>query len=218
MKRLIILIGLFLSAKEAIVQDSLLPPRYKKIKEVFGDLDKDGKEEKVVVYNIPAEDEEINGVDREVVIFKKHSQNWYIWQRSTSAVGNSKDGGMMGDPFEDIEITNGILIISHSGGSSWKWRNSDKYRFQNKSLELIGYSSYHGKLCEYWVDVDFNLSTGKIHYKKEYENCDNEESQFIYKTETENFSFRRLKKITFHERKKSEVKIITPKYKDSIYL
>ncbi len=92
---------------------------------------------------------------------------------------------MMGDPFEGIEIKNNVLLISHFGGSSWKWTNVDKYRFQNNQFELIGYTSNFGKLCEYWANFDFNISTGKIACKKEFEDYDN--NQAIYKTETEVF-------------------------------
>ena len=73
----------------------------------------------------------------------------------------------MGDPFEGIEIKNGILIINHWGGSSWKWSLSDKYRFQNNQFQLIGHTSNCGKPCEYWMNCDFNISTGKVIIKKE---------------------------------------------------
>ena len=126
---------------------------------------------------------------------------------------------MMGDPFEDVEIKNGILIISQAGGSSWKWGHSDKYRYQNNRFELIGYSSHYGKLCEYWEDFDFNLVTGKIILKKEYERCDDDgESNEVYKTEKETFTYKLKQKITLENRNKMEVKIISPKYKHDLYL
>lgn len=181
-------------------------------------MDKDGTDEKIVVYNVSDKKDEINGVDREVIIFKKAKEKWVIWHRSVNAVGNSKDGGMMGDPFEDIEIKNGILLIHQSGGSSWKWGHTDKYRYQNNQLELIGYTSNYGKLCEYWENFDFNLMTGRIVVSKEYEKCDTEESQVVYKRENEQFSHRLKKKITLANRNKTELKIITPKYRHEFYL
>ena len=199
-------------------QGHLVPKQYQKIKEVSGDLNKDGIAEKVMVYNMQDKEDEINGRDREVIIFKKDKGRWVIWQRSTNAVGNSKDGGMMGDPFEDVEIKNGVLLIHQSGGSSWKWGYTDTYRFQNNSFELIGYTSHYGKLCEYWVSVDFNVMTGKLVVEKEYEKCDTEENQEVYKKENEIFNYKLKKKITLQKRNKTEVKIITPKYKHELYL
>ena len=151
--------------------------------------------------------------------FKKEKDEWKIWHRSTNAIGNTRDGGMMGDPFEDIEIKNGVLLISESGGSSWKWGHTDKYRYQNNSFELIGYTGRYGKLCEYWVTLDYNIVTGKISVQKEYEKCENDDGdQVVYKKENEDFQYRLKKKILLENRKQSEVEIISPKYKHHLYL
>ena len=54
---------------------------------------------------------------------------------------------------------------------------------------MIGYSTHYGKLCEYWADFDFNLSSGKVNYKKEYEICDEKtEESTISKIEKETFN------------------------------
>ena len=123
----------------------------------------------------------------------------------------------MGDPFEAIEIDNGLLLIHQAGGSSWKWGNVDKYRFQNNQFELIGHTSNYGKLCEYWEDFDYNLMTGKIVFEKEYEKCDNQ-TQSVYKRENETFTFKPKQRITFQNRNRFDLKIISPKYKHEFYL
>jgi len=106
-----------------------------------------------------------------LIIYKLQGKEWTVWKKSDQALYGSRDGGMMGDPFGDIEIKNGILLISQNGGSSWKWGHTDKYRFQNGAFYLIGYAGTYGKPCEYWTEEDFNLSTGKLVVKKEYETC-----------------------------------------------
>ena len=112
-----------------------------------------------------------------------------------------------------------MLLISESGGSSWKWGHTDKYRFQNNSFELIGYTSHYGKLCEYWVTLDYNIVTGKINVQKEYEKCENDDGdQVVYKKENEDFQYKLKKKILLENRKQAEVKIISPKYKHELYL
>ena len=61
--------------------------------------------------------------------------------------------------------------------------------------------------------------TGKINVSKEYEKCDeDDESQTVYKKENENFTYKLKNKLTLKNRKKEEVKIITPKYKHELYL
>ena len=194
-------------------QDSLVPPGYKMIEEKMGDLDGDGISERVIVYD--TNDTTEDGLIRELQVLKKSNEKWMIWKKSRNAVLKSQEGGMMGDPFEGIEIEKGILIVSLSGGSSWKWSYKDKYRFQNGNLELIGYSNFFGKACEYWEDIDFNLSTGKIIYKKEFEDCD--KGQEIYKTEKETF-YRKGISIDLSNRNSKKLKIISPKYKHELYL
>lgn len=217
MKQLSFILSTILILNTSFGQEGLIPKQYKLIKEAHGDLNKDGIDEKVVVYDMTDIEDEINGTDREVIVYKKNQQNWTVWYRSTKAVGNSKDGGMMGDPFEDIEIKNGVLLIRQSGGSSWKWAHTDKYRYQNNRFELIGYTSFYGRPCDYWEDIDFNVMTGRIILKKEYENCETED-QVVYKKENENFLYRLKKKITLENRMDVELEIISPKYKHEIYL
>ncbi|MDB9931326.1 hypothetical protein OAD28_01220 [Flavobacteriales bacterium] len=196
-------------------QEIPIPDNYSIVDSVSGDLDKDSFKELVVAYNTGPENK-IDGVPRELVIYKLKNNKWTEWKRSSQALYGSRDGGMMGDPFGEIEIENGILLISQYGGSSWKWGFTDKYRFQDVEFYLIGYSSIAGKHCEYWKDVDFNLSTGKLIIKKEYEECETEEQE-IYKRENETL-FEKGLKITMQNRQEREIKITTPKYGHEIYI
>ncbi|MCS3529652.1 hypothetical protein [Chryseobacterium sp. JUb7] len=135
---------------------------------IDGDLDGDKIPEKVIIYDIPSNDD--SGDIREIQILKKVNNKWTILEKSRNAVLGSKAGGMMGDPYQGTQIEKGILIIIQAGGSSWKWGYTDKYRFQNGHFELIGSSSESGKPEEYWTTVDFNLSTGKLIFNKDVEN------------------------------------------------
>ncbi|WP_240927990.1 hypothetical protein, partial [Cellulophaga sp. Z1A5H] len=216
MKKAIYILTLLLTAVQfANGQEIPIPDNYSIVDSVSGDLDKDSFKELVVAYNTGPENE-VDGVPRELVIYKLKNNKWTEWKRSSQALYGSRDGGMMGDPFGEIEIENGILLISQNGGSSWKWGFTDKYRFQDGEFYLIGYSSIAGKLCEYWKDVDFNLSTGKLIIKKEYEECETEEQE-IYKRENETL-FEKGLKITMQNRQEREIKITTPKYGHEIYI
>ena len=181
--------------------------------EKLGDLDKDGIAEKVIVFN--TKDSTEFGFVRELQILKQKNGALETWKKSTNAVLKSEEGGMMGEPFEGVEIKNGLLILSFSGGSSWKWSYTDKYRFQNNEFALIGHDGIYGENCEYWTIYEFNLSTGKVVIKKEFEDC--EKDSEIYKTENETF-FKKGIRITLKERKKEEIRIVSPKYKDEIFL
>ncbi|WP_445733827.1 hypothetical protein [Mariniflexile sp.] len=194
-------------------QEIPTPKGYEVLTQKSGDLDKDGIDEKIVVHNT-TDSTEFGNV-REIQILKWSDGNWKKWITSRNAILKSEEGGMMGDPFGEVEIKNGVLLISHYGGSSWKWSYTDKYRFQKDEFELIGYTSVYGKPCEYWTHFDFNISTGKIEYKKEFEDC--EKDQEIYKRENEVFYHKGLK-INLNNRHLEDIKITTPKYKDELYL
>jgi hypothetical protein len=193
-------------------QDIFRPSSLDSFAEAYGDLNKDGIEEKVIVYN--TKDTTDEGTVRELRIFRKIKDKWQVWMKSRNAILKSEEGGMMGDPFGVLKIKNGILNISFDGGSSWKWNYTDKYRYQNNTFQLIGYTSYFGKICEYWEQFDYNLSTGKIIYEKEFENCD--DGQKIIKTETETFINKPIS-INIQNRYPSEIKITTPKFHADLY-
>ncbi|MCA6442460.1 MAG: hypothetical protein IM600_03435 [Bacteroidetes bacterium] len=214
MLKLIVFIPIFLSSF-IFSQNIDIPHGYKIIKLIEGDLNKDNITEIVVVFD--TQDSSSNGKVRELTIFKKINDKYFVWKNSRNVIGGSQSGGMLGDSFENVSIENGILIISNNGGSSWKWSTTDKYSFQNNEFELIGYTTTYGKNCEYWTFVDYNLSTGKINYKKEIESCDENGNQKIIKTIKEYFQWKKLK-LNLDNRKIKEEKIVTPKYKEEIYI
>lgn len=199
----------------AIAQTVGVPLDYMLLQETSGDLDKDSIQEKVQVFNTT--DTSDLGIVRELRILKFQQNQWKLWKSSRFAIMKSQESGMMGDPFESISIKKGILIIEHFGGSSWKWHHTDKYRFQNGEFQLIGYTSNYGKPCNYWIDNDFNLSTGKYVYKKEPERCEGEEVFPEDKFETETFVKKGIK-LSLNNRYKQSIKITTPKYKYEHYL
>lgn len=203
---------LIISTTSFFSQNIPLPKNYSIVDSVSGDLDKDGIVEKVIAYNTHAIDEEsFESVPRTLIIYKIKNGSWTVWKTSKQALYGSNDGGMMGDPFGSLEIKKGVLIISHQGGSSWKWGHTDKYRFQNDDFYLIGYTSNSGKPCENWLNVDYNISTGKMIVNKTYDNCDGV-------TTNEHEVHRKKLKITLQHRQNKEIKITTPKYKHQIYI
>lgn len=177
---------------------------------IDGDLDGDKIPEKVIVYNIPTNND--SGDIREIQILKKVNNKWTILEKSRNAILGSKDGGMMGNPYMSTTIKNGILTIYHYGGSSWKWGVTDKYRFQNGHFELIGFSSESGKPEEYWTTIDFNLSTGKLIFSKEVE-----DTKEYGKSKNETFIKKGVKINLQNRNQEKQRKIILPQTKEEVY-
>lgn len=212
----LIISTIFFNSLTIFGQNIPIPENYVVIDSILGDLDNDSVKELVVAFDTKKPDEEYESVPRELRIYKNTNGKWTAWKKSEEALYGSRDGGMMGDPYAGMEIKNGILLISHFGGSSWKWEHTDKYRFQNGEFYLIGYESNNGRPCDHWLNVDYNLLTGKIIVKKEFEACKTS-TPVIYKIENETFYEGKLK-ITLQERHGKEIKIISPKYKHEIYI
>lgn len=197
-------------------QEIPIPYNYSIIDTVYGDLDKDQIRELVVAYNTAPDSNNFENIARSLIIYKLKNDKWTEWKYSEQALYGSMEGGMMGDPFGGMEINKGILFIDHTGGSSWKWGHTDKYRFQEGDFYLIGYSSISGKPCEYWKKVDFNISTGKMLVTKEFEKCEDDELEVSH-IENETLFHKGLN-ITLQTRREKEIKIVTPKYNYEIYI
>ncbi|MGL4630589.1 MAG: hypothetical protein ACRCVT_05210, partial [Leadbetterella sp.] len=124
-KFLFFLVILLCGFDKVLAQNLSIPVNYTIVDSVKGDLDKDKIEELVVAYNTQTEKVgDSESIPRELVIYKKSKNRWVVWKKSNQALLGSRDGGMMGDPFEGIEIRNGGLQIFHFGGSSWKWSHT----------------------------------------------------------------------------------------------
>lgn len=212
MKKIFFLLTI-ISGTFCFAQKEFQPAGSEIIETVDGDLDGDKIPEKVIVYN--TKDTTDMGNIREIQILKKAGGKWTILEKSRKALLESKGGGMMGDPYGDTTIEKGILMISQSGGSSWKWGYTDKYRYQNGHFELIGYSSSYGRPGDYWVDVDFNLSTGQLKYEKEVESTDIPENG---KSQKETYIKKGMKINLQNRNLENQRKIVLPKTKAEIYI
>lgn len=154
-----------------VKMDSLVTPvGMKKLGAAQGDLDKDGKDEMVAVFDTKKQTE--FGTERQVQIFKQDGSAWKLWHTSIGAVLPSEHGGVMGDPFEEITIENGVIVIAHFGGSREKWHYTHRYRLQGGKFQLIGATNSSGEPCVGFETYDYNLSTGKVEVDKGTESCD----------------------------------------------
>lgn len=204
--------SLFISKTDLLEEDST-GEQYELLYEDSGDLNGDGIDEKVLVYATGEHTD--SGAVREIQLLKYVEGEWVVWLQSTNALLNSEEGGMMGDPLSDVFIADGNLQLSFSGGTSWKWSYTDTYRLNNGSLELLAFESFYGKPCEYFEQWFFDLSTGEINWKKEFDSC--EEQLDTTKTLRENFYYKGVKRNLMNRRSK-ELKIVSPKYKHEFYL
>jgi hypothetical protein len=69
------------------------------------------------------------------------------------------------------------------------------------------------------MDVDYNISTGRIMIKKVFEQCDDTGDVLkVYKRQDESFTHKLREPIHIGNRNQANVKIVSPKYRHEIYL
>jgi hypothetical protein len=129
-----------------------------------GDLNKDGLDDLVMVYQPEKLLKKENSTGRTLrILLKQNDGNYQLAAESNGAVAGES---MNNTYFSGLEIKKGLLIISHDfirGGSV------HKYRYQNGGFYLIGGESHYGDAAHH-SGIDYNLSTGK--YISTYDNWD----------------------------------------------
>ncbi|WEK68496.1 MAG: hypothetical protein P0Y62_11560 [Candidatus Chryseobacterium colombiense] len=170
------------------LKDFSVPKEYEKVLEVKGDLDKDGKEETVIVYNTP-EKIENQGNKRKFYILKSTQGNWKIWKENTTILNSSGAGFYPEDNKLEIQIKNNCLVISQSLYSNSRHTDTSKYtfRFQNGDFYLIGAFNQFEDTCEFSFTHDVNFSTGKAIVDETYSECDGDENRKIPKNDHKEF-------------------------------
>lgn len=176
------------------LKDFALPKGYEKVLEVKGDLDKDGKEETVMVYNTP-EKIEHQGYKRKFYILKNIQGGLKIWKENSTILNSSEAGFYHEDNKLDVQIKNNCLVISQSFYSNSRHTDTSKYtfRFQNGDFYLIGAFNKFEDTCEFVFINEVNFSTGKVIIDETYSECDGDDirkipqdvhKEFIHKFDT----------------------------------
>jgi hypothetical protein len=155
------------------------PEGYEVISETEGDLDGDAISEKVVVLNTDETGE--MGIEREIRIYVQTDGYWSLWHQYQGAVLPSEHGGMMGDPFEKLEIHNQNIMISHFGGSSDKWSYTHEFKYNNETWELTAATLIYFRNCAYSETYTYDFEGRTCFHTKHIESC-NEDGLVLDKT------------------------------------
>ena len=151
--------------------------------------------------------------ERMVVIFRWNEDRWLLWTSSSSSVLGSEEGGVLGDPFQDLGIQDQKLWIAHSGGSNWRWTMEDAYRREGEDLVLSEHRSSWGSFCEVLERWEIDLTEAFATCDIEREECpegfgDNSHLDSIPMTET--WAIPKGLRITIEHRNDSIVRFVSP--------
>ncbi|UQB68247.1 hypothetical protein [Epilithonimonas zeae] len=172
------------------LKDFAIPKTYEKILETKGDLDKDGKDEVVMVFNTTPK-AEVSG--RKFYILKNINGKLKIWKENSTLIFDNKLGFYPVDNELNINIKNNSLNISQMYFTNSRHTDTSKYtfRFQNGDFYLIGASIQFDDTCEFNFKNEVNFSTGKIIIDEQFSYCDDGSDRKIpenyYKEFTQKF-------------------------------
>ncbi len=163
-----------------------LPANYVIFEKIYGDLNKDGLEDCIIIIkgtnksNI-IKDEHRGELDRNrrgiIILFNKNDSYELAVKNYDCFSSENEDGGVYFAPELSVEIYNGNLYIHYSHGRYGYWKYT--FRFQNLDFELIGYdsSSNRGPVVNSETSINY-LTKKKIVKENTNENADGGEEVF----------------------------------------
>lgn len=163
-----------------------IPKGYTEFEKYFGDLNKDGIEDCVlIIKKTDSANVVINRFDKKVdrnrrgiiVLFKKEKSYQLADKNLDCFSSENEDGGVYFAPELWIEINNNKLYVHYGHGRYGYWEYT--FRFQNSNFELIGYdsSSNHGSRVNGMTSINF-LTKKKVIYENVNENDEGGDEKF----------------------------------------
>ncbi len=75
----------------------------------------------------------------------------------------SDQGGVFGDPFEDVSIENGGVTVRHYRGSRWRWGDTTRFRLEDGAWLITGRTEFqHDSISNQSIEYDYNALSGRV--------------------------------------------------------
>lgn len=173
-----------------------IPEGYVIFDKVLGDLNKDGREDCVLIIKGTdktkiIKDEYRGELDRNrrglIILFNNENGYELAAKNYTCFSSENEDGGVYFPPDLDVLIEKANLFIHYAHGRYGYWRYN--FRYKNSDMELIGYdeSSNHGPIVNRETSINF-LTKKEIIKENINENPDQISGDEIFKETKKNVS------------------------------
>ncbi|MDA7706243.1 MAG: hypothetical protein P8P13_04850 [Flavobacteriaceae bacterium] len=157
-----------------------IPKGYIEFEKYFGDLNKDGQDDCVLIIKkidennivINQYDEKVDRNRRGIIILFKNENGYQLADRNYDCFSSeNEDGGVYMPPELWIEFEKGNLRVHYGHGRYGFWRYT--FRFQDSNFKLIGYDSSNnrGPLIEEETSINF-LTKRKLVRKNTNQNAE----------------------------------------------
>lgn len=145
-----------------------VPAEFAVFEKVFGDLNKDGQEDCILITKGTdpgevVEDEFLGEMDRNrrgiIILFKDGNSYELALQNDDCFSSENEDGGVYFPPELSVDITKGNLYVRYSHGRYGHWKYT--FRYQEDDFKLIGYDrdENQGPILHY--SYSYNFLSGK---------------------------------------------------------
>lgn len=136
---------------------------YKVINVATGDLNLDGISDLAVVVEMSPGD--MKGSRMLYVLICGLDGRYVVSHANRNIILGKQEGGIWGDPFEKVEISDNVLSVIEYGGSNFRWQYIDKFKYIDAKLTLIEarrLNYYTGTGNGYQTDCDYINKTVKF--------------------------------------------------------
>ena len=147
---------------------SFVPEGWEETSLIKADLNGDQREDvaMVITWTGPLPDNTQFEWIRHVLVLALRHDDGSLERSAVSdrAVLDNTEGGVLGDPFQELRIERGAVVIEHYGGSRNRWGITTRFRYQNGRWMLIGRTDEEtdNTYPDFLDKVDHNLSTGLV--------------------------------------------------------
>ncbi|MCF6350849.1 MAG: hypothetical protein L3J23_07455 [Flavobacteriaceae bacterium] len=129
-----------------------LPEGYVIFEKIYGDLNKDGLEDCVIIIKKTEKKDNRRGI---IVIFNKNDNYELAAKNDNCFSSENENGGVYFPPELSINIKKGNLYIQYSHGRYGYWKYT--FKFQDPYFKLIGYDSSdnYGSIVNKKISINF---------------------------------------------------------------
>lgn len=184
----------FLSATAIYSQTELdpsnfVPDEHVLFDKVYGDLNKDGLEDCVLIIkatdrDMIVRDDQGEAADRNrrgiILLLNKNGQYEVAVKNLDCFYSENEDGGNYFAPELSVAVRNGNLILHYGHGRYGHWKYT--FRYENNDLELIGYDSSENRGPVVSTVTSINYLTGKKLTKRNIGGSPEEEDEIFEET------------------------------------
>ncbi len=149
-----------------------VPNTYELINSTQGDLDYDGIDELIYVYNSDSSTQ--NGIIRYLYICKNKNNKITVWKTFSNPILKYNPYSQEKDFFEDILIDNNNIYITHAGGKDTVFYFNHCYSFVNNDFYLTKAIVDYGIPCEKWETYIYDIFNKTITFQTSPDSCDDE--------------------------------------------